>query len=120
GFFWFDVPKSDAAQHKSLRDWIDGGGGRRVWLIGGDHYLALEATRGAIERNANVRLLPSNAAHYTSRSSAYAHGVSSPPECPGWIKLELESAPTAKPGRVHAATNLFGHVLGTEEVELSI
>lgn len=120
GFFWFDVPRTAKTQHDWLRAWIDGDGARKVWLIGGVHHAKLGTARKTIDRDARVKLLPATAAHYTDRSSAYALGVSLPPRCPGWVTLELEPTPTSKKGGVHAATNVFGEVVGPAEIKLKI
>ncbi|MBK8938738.1 MAG: hypothetical protein IPM79_14180 [Polyangiaceae bacterium] len=120
GFFWFDVPRNSDAQQAWLRSWIDGDPARKMWLIGGDHYPELEVARKNIDRNKNVTLFPSSGAHYTSKTAAYARGLSEPPACPHWVELRLEPSPTGKRGGVHHATGVFGDVAGTMEIKLKI
>jgi hypothetical protein len=120
GFFWFDVPRDSDAQQAWLRSWIDGDPARKVWLIGGDHYPELESAKKNIDRGKNVTLLPSSGAHYTSKTAAYAQGLSEPPACPHWVELELEPSPTGKQGGVHHATGVFGDVAGPMDIKLNI
>jgi len=110
GFFWFDVPESDARQHKWLQSWIDGDSSRKVWLIGGFHYDALSTVKINIDRSSNVKLLPARASHYTADGTAYSKAISEPPACPGWTTLVLEPLPVTKEGSVFAATGVFGDV----------
>lgn len=110
GFFWFDVPESEARQHEWLQKWIDGDSSRKVWLIGGYHYTALSTARSNIDRSSNVKLLPARASHYTADGTAYSKAIAEPPGCPGWTALVLEPKAIKKPGGVFAATGVFGDV----------
>jgi len=116
GFFWFDVPRTDAAEAAWLKAWLDERAERQVRLIGGDHWERLDVFRAAIARPAQVRLLPPSLSHYTARNSPYAAGLTEPPTCTHWAPLEFAASPKNAPsGSLTASTGVFASP-GTAEL----